>query len=1308
MTNHNPTISSSNATGSFSENANTTGSTALHTLTGTMNFSDSDRSDTHTVSASLKSKTLSNGSVIPAETLTNISNAMSASILTDSNGSGKLKWTFSEQDDDFDFLSKNQTLTLTYEIKLKDNHGGSTTKLVTITVTGTDDKPIIDFGTEATLTERAGLTLSLLQDTANIAVHFTDVDLTNTGHTAQVIDVSASGSTAGILPGSLGEAELMSFFDITSVVKASGSSNGTINTKFSAPDLAFDYLAEGETVDIVYTIKLNDNAGMTSIQTVTVTIVGTNDGPKFISGPDVEHLTEGENLSPAGDLTACGDLLFGDIDLSDGHTVSTSVMATRSGGGAVPLTNAELLAAFMADIDPDSTNHLLGEVDWTFALDNSDVAFLNSGETLTIKYTLTLTDDAGATTQQTVTITILGTNDPVVVTSGPESATLAEFADTTGSAVQNTTTPVPTDSIAFTDTDVGDTHTVAVTLDSATWSAGGAIPGATQTDLGSALLTTLNDSTGTGSGSVDWTFSIADQDLDFLAAGETLTATYNVAISDGPTSASQTVTITVEGANDAVVVTSGPGSGSVEEAPGQNGSPDPASPAPTGTLAFNDVDLSDAHSVQTIVSSIVYSGGPDVPPDTFNDLMTALQTALNDSTGTGSGSVDWTFLLPDRDLDFLAAGETLTVTYDVVVSDGITSSTQQVTITATGAADNLTVNPATGSILDTAAIDDGSVVAAGNVILDAGDNGGDLGVTLSVTDVNGDPGNVGSFVAGAYGSLIIFDDGTYFYLANANLDPLAVGDTATEVFTFTVTDSLNRSETTTLTLNVFGADDAAVITAADAFGSVTEDVGPIAISNGGFETGDFTDWVADGGTSVQFLALGDAFGNYSVVLGPSVGSLSQDIATVAGEHYMLSFVVSGDPNSDDNDSGTTDNSLFVTWDGTTVLARTDSYDGFTLYTFDVVATDTNSTLSFNYTDNGTGMILDQVLVASATAPATETADGSISFSDIETTDTHTATFVAAGGDYLGTFTLGPITEGGGSGSLDWHFTVDNADIQFLGQGESISQVYTVLIEGPGGATVGQNVTVVINGANDAPIAVDDTVITDVGANGIVRIPHWALVVNDTDPDANDALFANDILSSSGGDAFPSFDAYFEDDATPGGSFTYNINDGIAVSGPATATIVNNGAVTTLTGTGAADIIIGNNGGQTLLGNGGNDVLVGNSGSYTMTGGAGDDIFAFEQVPDGLHTITDFDNVSDHDMIAVSAIDFGSDLAVGMDMSAAFESSSDAEFISGSARFHYDTTAATLYYSGDGTTASAIVLAQLQAGVILNHNDLMIV
>jgi VCBS repeat-containing protein len=1306
MTNHTPTITSSSATGSFSENANTTGSTALHSLSGTMNFTDSDHSDTHTTSASLKSAVLSSGTVIPASSLAHFNTAMSSTIQSDSNGSGKLKWSFSDEDDDFDFLAKNQSLTLTYNIKVSDNHGGSTTQTVTITVTGTDDKPMFATSVAATVTEQTDHTLSLSPDTAHIAVAFTDPDLTNTGHTAQVTGVTASGVTSGILPGSFGTAELMAFFHVDNVVKASGSSSGTINTTFSAPDLAFDYLAAGEEVHLTYAVQLDDHAGGVSNQTVVVTVVGTNDKPVYICGPESAHLVEGQNLT-AGNLTAHGDLLFGDIDLSDTHTVSTTATATRSGGGAVPLTNAQLIAAMHTTLD-DSNGTLLGDVAWNFALADSSVNFLQASETLTITYNLTIKDPSNATDTETVTITILGTNHPVVITSGPESGSLSETADTTGSAALDTTTPVPTGTLAFTDQDTGDTHSVLVSVASATWS-GGSVPADTLSALPSALLTTLHDSTGTGTGGVDWTFSIADNKLDFLSAGETLTVTYNVKVSDASTNATQTVTVTVNGANDAPTITSGPGSASVAELPNTFGSStlDTTSPVPTGTLAFSDVDLTGTHLVAISISSLVWSAGPELnaPPQTQADLMTALATTLHDSTGSGSGGVDWSFSIPDQDLDFLAAGETLTVTYDVTVSDAVASSTQTVTITMTGAEDGLMVNAVNTDVTDTFFPEAGNQVAFGNAITDVGDSGGDANTTLMVTDVNGSASNVGTSVAGTYGSLFLSSDGSYQYTANASFDALQVGDNPTDQFNFTVTDSLNRTETTTLTFHITGGDDAPTITAADTAGSMTEDRGPSTVVNGGFETGDLTGWTASSSlVHAAFVGNGGEFGNYAAELSPTftTQTLSQAIATAPGQHYTLSFFIAGD-----SEAGS--NSISVEWDGITVLALADVFSGgYVHYSFDVIGDASLSTtsLQFSYADDGIGMHVDEVKVEAASGPPTESSDGTIAFADVETSDTHTASFVPQSADYLGTFSLDPVSETPGSGSVAWHFTVNNSDIQFLAQDQTLTQVYTVLVTDDHGVSGTQDVTITINGTNDAPTAVSENVITDVGTGGTVDIPAWALAANDTDPDTTDTLSANAILSSTGGTAAPFGDAFFIDDGTLGGSFTYNTTDGIAVSGnAATATIVNNAtSVTSLTGTSGDDILIGNNGSEALNGGGGNDILIGNAGSHVLTGGSGDDIFAFQQTTDGPNTITDFNNVTAHDTVAIAASGFG--LTPGQDPSTVFESSDDDQFIF--ANFHYDNANQTLYYSPDGTTASATVVAQFQPGVALHANDLLIV
>jgi Ca2+-binding RTX toxin-like protein len=184
------------------------------------------------------------------------------------------------------------------------------------------------------------------------------------------------------------------------------------------------------------------------------------------------------------------------------------------------------------------------------------------------------------------------------------------------------------------------------------------------------------------------------------------------------------------------------------------------------------------------------------------------------------------------------------------------------------------------------------------------------------------------------------------------------------------------------------------------------------------------------------------------------------------------------------------------------------------------------------------------------------------------------------------------------------------DIQFLGQGETLVQSYTVMIDDGQGGTVPQTVTVAINGTNDAPTAVGENIVTDVGPSGLVQIQPWMLAANDTDPDLTDNLAFGSIQSSSGGSAVTFGDVFFGDDATAGGSFTYTVSDGIATSGnAATATVINNAtSATSLNGTSGDDIIIATNGTETLSGGAGNDILVGNAGSHVMSGGSGNDTF----------------------------------------------------------------------------------------------------
>ena len=56
---------------------------------------------------------------------------------------GSASWTYSLADRNFDFLAVGEILTLTYTATIDDGHGGVVTQPFTVTITGTNDAPVI-------------------------------------------------------------------------------------------------------------------------------------------------------------------------------------------------------------------------------------------------------------------------------------------------------------------------------------------------------------------------------------------------------------------------------------------------------------------------------------------------------------------------------------------------------------------------------------------------------------------------------------------------------------------------------------------------------------------------------------------------------------------------------------------------------------------------------------------------------------------------------------------------------------------------------------------------------------------------------------------------------------------------------------------------------------------------------------------------------------------------------------------------------------------------------------------------------------
>jgi hypothetical protein len=136
------------------------------------------------------------------------------------------------------------------------------------------------------------------------------------------------------------------------------------------------------------------------------------------------------------------------------------------------------------------------------------------------------------------------------------------------------------------------------------------------------------------------------------------------------------------------------------------------------------------------------------------------------------------------------------------------------------------------------------------------------------------------------------------------------------------------------------------------------------VQNGGFETGDFTDWTMNGDTNLTFVsayAYAVKSGNYGVVVG-TAGSpiyLSQTIPTVAGQSYLVSLWL-------DSPDGLTPNGLTLSWGGNVVCEETNlPAIGWTNLQFVLAASSTNTLLEIIADDDPSDLGLDDISVTAA-------------------------------------------------------------------------------------------------------------------------------------------------------------------------------------------------------------------------------------------------------------------------------------------------------------------------------------------------------
>lgn len=1008
---------------------------------------------------------------------------------------------------DFQNLAVGETRDVIIEVTATDAHGATAVNNVTVTVTGTNDAPTLSAAATSATEDGASVDVDL-------AALGADVDSDDDGST---LTYSVSGTPA----------------------EGSASVNGTTLT--FDPGADFQNLAAGETRDVTMQVVATDRHGATASNDVTVTVTGVNDAPQIgaalTSGsvtavpttPETtgnseiefsvnQYLGYGGNneatmrniiANPAGyevhsDTTNVIDYTDDPAGFSGELPGSSPWPAEQHYGGAG--TGQWYNNSFFAHI---TTEFSVANADtYTFRTFNDDGVFLYIDGVRVIY-------DTGYHPEYPFQGSIAlspgnHTLELFFFEGGGEASLELSVRDSSGNygllgeggGGLGGTGIVLTDggSIDFTDVDLSDSHTVSVSANEAGY-------------LGDMSASVVDASTGDGTGSVDWDFSVSNDDLAYLAVGESLTQSYTITVTDNNgASATETVTVTLNGTNDD---------------PTASAIVAPATHEDAGVAAIDllataaDVDASDDLDVANVSASS--SDGRTVAFSVDNE--------------TGAFSID-----PSQYND-LAVGESATVTveYDVVDGNGgVVANTASITVD--GRNDAVTATGGSGSVTE-----DATTTANGTIAV----SDADTSDTHSFSVLGG--GN------GTYGSLSVDGNGDWTYALNngaANVQALAAGQTVYENFTVNVSDGNGSSDTANVQVAVSGTNDAPVAQNVTLVAAVT--------GNSGFDNG-WAGWTRDagpnGGLNGIYIASSYNYsfnintsgnlipGDYAVADisfggwlnqyrdGPNLGTafgpklISDDFAGRAGDLVSFEYrAYSG------GDAASMRAQLINVDTGAVTQVfyeQTPIYQTSPVRQIDVpIAAAGNYRIeftvgSFDQTDGGwVGARLaigTAGIVRSGVSEGDATTFEAIQFLNDATDVDNGATISLHSVD--ATSALGASVSIDGAGNVFY----DASGITHLGAGESAVDTFTYWITDEHGALAQAEASITVNGVNDAPTATGDTgSVTEDGT--LVATGNLGA----SDPDANDTLSYSLAGSATG--------TYGSIGVDANGNWTYTLNN----------------------------------------------------------------------------------------------------------------------------------------------------------------------
>ena len=1004
---------------------------------------------------------------------------------------GTYTYTIDNADPDTNGLALGETRTETFTVYVSDGRGGLATQEITVTLTGTNDRPELSIANAAQ---------GIHEDTASVGGTFAVQDPDSDSGQNQTFHIEGGSNTPA--------ADGTSPSDGSH--SATGSTDATFTTDYGTLTLdpatgqwtyalnnasdKVQQLNAGETKVETFEVTVTDEHGATSTQTISVTITGTNDIPVIDTDQSNFHLDfkeqgvyqpsengdgntpttpggTGEGQHQTGTLS--GRIFASDADKENGagsteHDVnklnfhvehagssltdggaSTTVTGTGTPGtGDVvyAYTSAYGTLTFRADGSYEYTlnNKNPGEA----GADGNAVNNLALGQTVTETFTVYVTDaQTGRSVPQTITVTINGTNDRPELSIDNATQGIHEDSASVGGTFtvqdpdsdsgQNQTFHIEGGKTTDADGSIHDTIIADGTSPSdGSHSATGSTDATFTTDYGKL---TLDPATG------QWTYALnnASDKVQQLNAGETKVETFEVTVTDehGATS-TQTISVTITGTNDIPVIDTDQSNFHLDfkeqgvYQPSENGDGNtPTTPGGTGE---------GQHQTGTLSGRIFASDA-------------------DKENGAGSTEHDVNKL----NFHVEHAGSSLT--------DGGASTT----VTGTG-------TPGTGDVV------------------------------YAYTS--------------AYGTLTFRADGSYEYTLN-NKNPgeagadgnavnnLALGQTVTETFTVYVTDAqTGRSVPQTITVTINGTNDVPTLDLSNdnlndlpggdgnlhvVEDGVGRDNANIPTTDPGKENTSFTGHTTDTGTASgndvdagHILYFGAAAGENTKTFDPSVFNTADSTATggaassvVAGGQYgsltinsngSYTYTMKGEgENVSFELDGKTYNSLDQLAEGDTI------YETFTIYvrdehnawtaktvtvaihgtndipTLDITGSDWNITQggdlsidgTFTVTDNDRDAGTDQAFHIAGGKDTSGTGTDGAHGTDGDTNATFTT-------DY-GTLTLDPATG-------QWTYEANPDAIKGLGKDETKIETFEVTVTDEHGATSTKEITVTLHGTNDTP------------------------------------------------------------------------------------------------------------------------------------------------------------------------------------------------------------------------------------------------